>query len=324
MLKTSQAHVHYEKLRKKYRIKICKDTSPESPLYPILLKMEQKKDLSEVEIKWLEAEEYFVFLGNYYSWTYKRFSNTEHLKKATYYYELKTSRSKEPNELFAAKVEMTKEIHDLFEKYDIPPQSTNFKNLKLWEILRNFDKDKTLEPNDLAWLEEHKFYSILGHFYKIEFNVTKELWSAIKAGKYFRKAKLSKQALEVTEGLVSEDIKIQAAILTNRGGAYRDLSQLDEAMKNAEEALQLQPKSYYPCNLLGAILYQQGFPEEGDEYFRKAILFGSPIKVQDNFIRSALKDAGDEERKVIARYLLNKDPEKYSWAKSYIKSDERI
>ena len=103
-----------------------------------------------------------------------------------------------------------------------------------------------------------------------------------------------------------------------RGGAYRDLGQLAEAESAAREAMVIAPKSYHPHNLLGAIYYQRGLPEQGERSFDRARELGSPPHEKDDGIRSAIEKAGQAERAIVAEHLLRKDPKRYEWARYYI------
>jgi Flp pilus assembly protein TadD len=106
-----------------------------------------------------------------------------------------------------------------------------------------------------------------------------------------------------------------------RGGAFRDISDFEHAKECALSALQLAPKDYHPYNLLGAIYYQQGLPEEGNKYFKKANELGSKPYEEDTNIKSALKKAESQAKNYIAKYLLAKDPVRYEyeWERFYLK-----
>lgn len=306
---------HFEELRKKYRIAICKDQSEYSPLYPILVKMEKKSNLSDTDIKWLEDDGQFLFLGNYYAWMAKRFGGDDNLDKARYYHNM----AETDIDLFVAKNEMREEVCKFFDKYSLPQPRFSSIDLQLHEIIKTIDTEKLLKEDQLKWLEKNHYFILLGFYYQDLTSRNKDPWMAVRSGGFWRKAEQPQKALSVTEGLSSENSQLQAAIYTNRGGAYRDQGDLQEAKQNAELAIKLQPESFYPLNLLGAICYQEGDLTEGDVYFHKAIELGSSPKEQENLMREVLKGAKQDEREVIAQYLLNKDPNANSWAKKFIK-----
>lgn len=80
----------------------------------------------------------------------------------------------------------------------------------------------------------------------------------------------------------------------------------------------MDPQSYYPYNLLGAVYYQQGLPEKGERYFDRARELGSSLNEEDEVIQSAIEKAGQAERAIVAEYLLRKDPTRYEWARYYL------
>lgn len=106
-----------------------------------------------------------------------------------------------------------------------------------------------------------------------------------------------------------------SAILTTRGGAFRDLDMLSEAKSYALRAIKIDSRSHYPYSLLGAIYYQSGEPAKGDEFFSEARERGANSN-QDKEIRSAVKNANEDSKQRIIQYLLNKDPDRYQWIKA--------
>ena len=100
-------------------------------------------------------------------------------------------------------------------------------------------------------------------------------------------------------------------LLTTRGAALKDLARLAEAEQSAISAITLTPNGFYPYNLLGAIRYQSGQPEEAITYFQKAKELGAPEREQDKFIISALRRAGDGERRRVGEYLAVRDSETF-------------
>jgi tetratricopeptide (TPR) repeat protein len=155
-------------------------------------------------------------------------------------------------------------------------------------------------------------------FYEAESKKNSDIWNIVHAGTYWRRANFPQRVLKITEGITSNDIKGKAAMETNRGGAYRDLELLFEAGECAKKAILLNPTSYHAYNLLGAICFQSGDPEEGDKNFQKALQLGAPPKNLDETIRKSVTDADKDEQIKVAHYLLNKDPIKYKWAEFYL------
>ena len=434
MTDTQDSLKHFEELSQKYQLPFGIPTTHIPSIYSILLKLEENKYLIEEDIIWLETYKYFGFLGNYYVGVYKRVGKKTYKSKANHYLDLHSKKLDELKELASQEVNSEKRIIDLFNKYSIKRTQLSANDYKLYEIIKNIDSGFELSPDQMNWLKGLDYYELLamiyqeihsktrnpwtairsgkfwrlagkpentlkvisevensginiqsellelkqgvqrdllrknnphkkyldnklsyssdftvieilefhdsgrnlgedqidwlkkkGHFdilgriYQDYYSKDNDPWTAIRSGKFYRWAGQPENALLVTDGLESTDNFIQAAILTNRGGAYRDQGLLQEARKNVEQAIILQPKSYHALNLLAAICYQEGEPEEGDKLFNKAIELGSSPIIQLNMVRNALNDAQGGEKEVIARYLLKKDSTKYSWVKSYIK-----
>ncbi|MCX6090705.1 MAG: hypothetical protein NTX88_10140 [Candidatus Atribacteria bacterium] len=111
-----------------------------------------------------------------------------------------------------------------------------------------------------------------------ENNLAQDYWNRDRACKFWRKAHHPGRAIELTDFIPNHrDQRFMAALLTARGGAFRDSNIFDEALRCGEEALKHDPKSFPAYDLLGAIYYQSGFPEKGDAYFEQATQLGSIV-----------------------------------------------
>lgn len=196
-----------------------------------------------------------------------------------------------------------------------------------------FESQESLDQSDIRWLRRHELVETLWMYFERQavnfenqFKITHDLWDAVKASSCWRNANQPRKALELTEQLLNRpsrvEKKVEAALLTTRGGAFRDIEELDQAETCGLEAIGHNPNSYYPYNLLGAIYYQTGVPEKGDKYFTKAVELGAEPRLQDSEIMDAVERAGLEEKKVVANYLLNKDPIKYKWAERYLANNQ--
>jgi hypothetical protein len=102
-------------------------------------------------------------------------------------------------------------------------------------------------------------------------------WNLPNISSHWRKADQPKKALKATENVNFDSIKenkLKSAILTTRGGAFRDLSQLDDAEKCARKAIEYQASnSHQPYTLMGAIFfdrYDRYDRYEGERWFREA------------------------------------------------------
>ena len=90
---------------------------------------------------------------------------------------------------------------------------------------------------------------------------------------------------------------------------------MEAAKQCGLQALEHNPDSAYTYDLLGAIFYQSGQPQKGDEYLQKAWELGAPTEAQQRDIRRAVDNSDDPSRRRAAKYLLLKDPVKLQWAK---------
>ncbi|BAZ21012.1 hypothetical protein NIES4073_18900 [Kalymmatonema gypsitolerans NIES-4073] len=216
--------------------------------------------------------------------------------------------------------EARREFAALKSKYLAEKHPDSSPSSRLYIILLKIDSGEPLTEVDIKWLEEKHIFSCIAIFYEKEFNNSGNLWDLIKASKYWRDASKPHYALKLTEKCNTTDTKLIAALLTTRGGAFRDINELNAAEKCALEALKYSQNSYHPYNLLGAIEYQAGNPKKGDEYFAIAQQLGAKVNTQDSFVRSAIEKAGQNERRTVAEYLLKKDSQRYKWAEYYLKA----
>lgn len=60
---------------------------------------------------------------------------------------------------------------------------------------------------------------------------------------------------------------------------------------------------------------------KGDGFFLRAQQLGARDKAQKSTRKSAMKNAGQDQKRVVANYLLLKDPERYKWAEYYLSPD---
>lgn len=199
----------------------------------------------------------------------------------------------------------------------------------LYKILLKLESKEQLDSADQSWLRKNRLKGPIRIFAtraaldcESRFKETGDPWEAVKASSFWRMAEQPGKALAVTEGLTDRlgagNSKLKAALLTTRGGAFRDLKQLDDAEALGQQAIKLNQQSFHPFMLLGAVYYQKGDPQKGDEYFADAIKLGAKPAIQDWEIMKAVGQAGEDEQRVVAQYLLQKDPIKYRWARKYL------
>ena len=179
----------------------------------------------------------------------------------------------------------------------------------LYAILLKLEDDTRLSNDDEEWLREERLLAVLAKHYERE-----GLLAA--AGSCWRKARIPRpeRALAITEGIEDDHM-----VLTMRGGAFRDLRDLDRAEACGRKAIGLKPDDFHPYNLLGAVFYQRGDPKKGEAFFVKARELGSNERSVDASIRSAIELSDENVKERVARYLVDKDPERYAWANTYIR-----
>ncbi|MDY7016162.1 MAG: hypothetical protein SVX43_21710 [Cyanobacteriota bacterium] len=189
----------------------------------------------------------------------------------------------------------------------------------LYCILLNLESHNKLNHEEIEWLEKKLLFSPIAIFYQKKHKESESLLDLIEAVKYWRKARMPKTALKLTFKIQLENNKMISALLTTRGGVLRDMGKLKGAEKCALEALQYNPHGCYCYNLLGAIYYQLGNPNKGDEYFKIAEQLGSRTDIQEAAIFDIFeRKANPKTKEVIAINLSKKDTIRYKWAKDYL------
>jgi hypothetical protein len=209
----------------------------------------------------------------------------------------------------------------LAEKYGAPSEMVVEDNepSALVIILQELDEAKSLSDEHYKWLINKKLYLMAARAcYKV-FQRSGDLWALAKSGKSLRKAGMPGKVIElVTDQFLSkiQTGTVKSALLTNRAGAKRDLNDLEGATADGHVAVKINPQSFHPHNLLGAVYFQVGEPQLGDKHFEIAISLGSSREEQDYEIKTALQKSTPEARVAVVEYLLAKDPVKYAWLRS--------
>lgn len=320
-------------LKIKYQATEYEDISPKSHLYKVLKNIDSGNSLGGQDVNFLKK---------------RKLLETIKLANDKYINHLK-SKIEENGLLTDSEIEWLKnngreDIISLVQKrlfsilkskYAVSNYQDQLPNSPLYLILQKLEKDERIEPKDIGWLEENdlfygkiwtKYHIIEANFYQQEFKRTGNRWNLVNASSHLRKADRSKSALELTDNLPLNSIKdnkLKSALLTTRGGAFRDCDKLDDAEICALKAMKYQADSHHPYTLMGAICYQQGKYFEGDKWFNEAIKRGAKPLDMDSEIKSILKKAKDEkQRQELVNYLLKKDSNRYAWAKNYLKKQQ--
>ncbi len=189
---------------------------------------------------------------------------------------------------------------------------------RLTELVAKISQGESISQDSEKWLEERGHFELLAQYREHQFDKTRSAIHAVLASKYWRRAGNAELALKATEGIEEEDPQVMSMVLTTRGGAFRDVANLSQAEECARNAIKFNSDSYHPYNLLGAILYQGGQPEEASKCFEKAEELGSPPQEQERAIINALWRAGREERQRVREYLRLTDPQQYQKFAAYL------
>ncbi|MEH2245848.1 hypothetical protein [Nostoc sp.] len=205
-----------------------------------------------------------------------------------------------------------------------------------YAIMIKLEKKERLDPKFVFQLMEEgllsndgkialAYYKLEAEFYEQELGRTGHKWNIPTASGYWRKANEPEQALKLTNLDLNRvnDSNLKSAILVTRGAAFRDVDKLDDAEGCAKKAMEYQPDSHQPYTLMGAICYDKYNYEQGNYWFEQAIQRGAETKDIDAEIKRVIRSTKDEKKRhEAAEYLLKKDSQRYSWAKSYLKKSQ--
>ncbi|MEQ9355059.1 hypothetical protein [Coleofasciculus chthonoplastes] len=344
---------HFAELKTKYKASQYEDSSPSSHLYKVLKKLESEHPLGEEDINFLKKRQLTdtitIAQDNYAATLKSKIELGDQLEES----EVDWLKDNERENIIA--IAQAKHFATLKSKYNVSDYQDTSPSSPLYAILQKLKKAERLEPTDVAWLQENKikrrqsnygyyggreegyklfsgkirntYHKIEATFYEQEYQRTSNKWNLPNASSHWRKADQPKQALKLTENLNFDKIKenkLKSALLTTRGGAFRDIHELNKAEKCALKAIEYQPSSHHPYTLMGAICFERGQYSKGEEWFDKAIKRGASPRDQDAEMKRVVKNAKDEnKRREVVNYLLTKDPQRYAWAKFYLKKSKK-
>jgi tetratricopeptide (TPR) repeat protein len=326
---------HFAELKAKYKATQYEDSSPYSHLYKVLKKLESDNQLGEQDINFLKKRKLtdtITIAQDKYAATLKsKIEIGEQLEES----EIEWLKENGRENLIASAqqrhfglLKVKYRILDPRNKLPIDPFYTIMQQLEREErldpvlVVQLIEKD-LLSPEGRIALAFHRLEAL---FFEQEYQRTGNQWNLPNASSHWRKTGKPRQALKLTENLnfdkISEN-KLKSALLTTRGGAFRDIEELDKAEKCARQAIEYQPNSHHPYTLMGAICYERREYSKGDYWFEEAIKRGASPSDQDAEIKRVVKNAKDEnKRREVVEYLLKKDPSRYAWAKSYLKKPQ--
>lgn len=320
---------HFAELKVKYKANESEDSSLSSHLYKVLNKIDLDHQLGEQDINFLNkrklTETITVALEKYAASLKSKIKSGEQLSEADIDWSQKNGR--EDVITFAQQ----KEFAALKVKYRIIDRDFPFD--PFYAIMVKLEKEERLDPVLVVQLIQQKvlashgriaiaYHRLEARFYEQEYERTGNKWNLPNASSHWRKADEPNSALQVTENLDFDQIKenkLKSALLTTRGGAFRDIDKLGDAEKCALKAIEYQPQSHHPYTLMGAICFERSQFSEGERWFNEAIKRGAESEDIDSELKQVVKNAKDEKRREVVEYLLQKNPQRYAWAKSYRK-----
>ncbi len=319
-------------LKAKYKVGQHKDLSSDNFLYKILKKLDLEIALNEQDINYL-----------------RQFQLSETIKIANDKY-ASVLKSKIMSLIVMSDLEIEWLRNNEYEDIIILAQHKHFAALKrkyglvdpllalepFYAIMVKLEKKERLDPKFVFQLMEEgllsndgkialAYYKLEAEFYEQELVRTGHKWNIPTASGYWRKADEPEQALKLTNLDLNRvnDSNLKSAILVTRGAAFRDVDKLDDAENCAKKAMKYQPNSHQPYTLMGAICYDRYDYEQGNYWFEQAIQHGAETKDIDAEIKRVIRSTKDENKRYqAAEYLLKKDSQRYSWAKSYLKKSQ--
>jgi hypothetical protein len=314
--------IEFIALKKKYQATQSQDEEINSHLFKVLKKLEAGLALAEQDINYLKKRKLFETLR----FNYQKQADTLNNK-------IKQNHGLRPEDVIWCEEHDFKEIiFDWLKKdYNISRRKDKPES-PLYLILKKLQTGHRL-IDDVVWLEGEKLlnpttkifiahHTLEAQFNESEFQRTKDYWKLANASAHWRKAEKPKWALKQTDNLDFKKIKpakLRAALLTTRGGAFRDINEFNNAEHCALDAIKHFPDSHNPYTLMGALCYDTGRYEEGDRWFAEAVKRGAKPQDQDAEIKRILrKKKGDKLEKLI-EHLLKKDPIRFAWVKKHQK-----
>ena len=336
---------HFAELQKKYKATQFEDLSPSSHLYKVLKQIDSGKSLNQSDINFLskrKMDETIALAVDKYVEILKSEVESGALlsSEADTDGDGQKQNGGENTETVTPAPE--EQFASLKSKYGVSDYPDESPSSPLYAILQQLEQGERLDPTDIAWLDENHiktrwdepklfsgkilkaYHKIEATFYEQEYKRTGNKWDLPSASSHWRGAKKPEHALTLTAHLNLEEIKedkLKSALLTTRGGAFRDIHDLDEAEQCARQAIEHQPDSHHPYTLMGAICYERherSKYSEGDGWFKEAIKRGASPNDHDAEIKRVIKSADKKKRHEVAEHLLGKDPVHYEWAKEYL------
>lgn len=199
---------------------------------------------------------------------------------------------------------------------------------RMLALLEQVERTERLSDTDTLWLlAKHYRTSALrraihrneARYFADHFSRTGDPWSVVNASSNFRKAELPEDALDLLGRInfdVQTDLHLRSALYTTKGGAKRDIGWYEEALLLASQAHSLDPRSFHPCTLIGAIHFEMGDYALGEKWFAMAVDRGATPDALDGEVRTILRRLSMEGARKLEKHLLSADPTRFAWLAS--------
>lgn len=236
---------------------------------------------------------------------------------------LRQAKTDRNNAKFFAAAERKRAKRKLFDDFDMGyVEHEDFARVR--QILLQVVGGTAISRDNLTWLAaagreywtdplRRAHHRILAQELTQEWRKTGDPWKAVNACAQWRKADEPAEGLEITQSALKRGTspKLRSALLTTSGGAFRDMRQFDDAVRNGTEAHGLTPDDFRPCTLLGAVHIEMGDYAEGAAWYDKAEARGAGRDLIDREIRAILAAAKPEDRNTIRAALKTLDPMRF-------------
>lgn len=145
------------------------------------------------------------------------------------------------------------EIKKLCIKYKVN-NLVNFKiSDELINILIKLENGMILKDEEVNWAAKRDYNYILATNYLNNYKNYNEPWDLIKACSLYRMSNNPNYVIQLTNDFKCNDKKAMAAVWTTRGGAFKDLGELNNAMECAKNAITNDKQSLHAYELAEAI-----------------------------------------------------------------------
>lgn len=215
----------------------------------------------------------------------------------------------------------------LKQKYWIGNYGNQSNNLPLYRILMLLEEGNIIPDFEISWLKKIELFTLTAHCYLQNSRLKQNVWDLLKACKFYRETENAQVVINLTNNLPihlfpQNDIddgrkKCLSYTWTSRGGAFRDLHEVQAAIDCANAALRIMPDNCGPHLLLGAVYFQKQDFNKADHHFMEAQRLGANHTYQIKLIDSEFQKLEPFLRLQAANYFLLKDPVFYGWVKKY-------